>query len=195
MIKLSIITPYFSVLPYTLELARILEPQLTDEVEWIIVDNGCHEKELDGLKAKVVHLKEDSGGPSVPRNVGIDLSKGDYITFIDADDFVTDDYVEVILNKIKTSDFDYCYFGWKSPVFTIPIMEEPPEWNCCVWNCIYSKKMIGDQRFKPDLHKAEDKEFNNRVKKGKRENIDKIIYYYNDNPDSLSKRIARGERE
>ena len=193
--NLSIITLYYNTLGYTLELARILEPQLTNEVEWLIIDNGCNEKELDKIKkAKIIHLEQDSGGPSVPRNVGIDMARSEYITFIDSDDFVTDDYVETILNKIKTSDFDYCYFGWKSPHFTVYIEEEPPEWNRSIWNCIYTKNMIGDERFKPDLHCAEDWDFNQRARHGKRENIDKIIYYYNDNPDSLSKRIARGEK-
>jgi len=37
--KLSIVTGYFNVLEYTKKLAEILEPQLTDEVEWIIVDD------------------------------------------------------------------------------------------------------------------------------------------------------------
>ena len=41
------------------KLAEILEPQLTDEVEWIIIDDGCNEKELDKLKARVIHLKEN----------------------------------------------------------------------------------------------------------------------------------------
>jgi glycosyltransferase involved in cell wall biosynthesis len=38
-IKLSIITPYYDVLKYTKELAQALERQLTDEVEWILVDD------------------------------------------------------------------------------------------------------------------------------------------------------------
>ena len=38
-IKLSIITPYYNVLKYTKELAKVLEPQLTEEVEWIIIDD------------------------------------------------------------------------------------------------------------------------------------------------------------
>ena len=37
--KLSIITPYYNCLEYTKKLATILEPQLTDEVEWIICDD------------------------------------------------------------------------------------------------------------------------------------------------------------
>lgn len=60
--RLSIITPYYKTLEETKELAKVLEPQLTDEVEWIIIDDGCNEKEFDTLKAKVIHLPKNSGG-------------------------------------------------------------------------------------------------------------------------------------
>ena len=187
-IKLSIIIPYYNTLKQTIKLMNILEQQLNNNVEIIIVDDGCHENELDDLGVTVIHLKENSGGASVPRNVGLDFAKGEYITFIDSDDIVMNDYVDTILAKINSEDFDYCYFSWQSPYHTIIINEEPPEWNCCVWNCVYKKEIIGDERFKPELKIAEDYDFNKRVRKGKRANITKILYYYNDTPNSLLKR-------
>ena len=93
--RLSIITPYYNTLKYTLRLAEILQPQLTKEIEWIIVDDGCNEKALDNLKAKVIHLPNNSGGASRPRNVALDIAKGDYIAFIDSDDIVRHDYIEM----------------------------------------------------------------------------------------------------
>lgn len=186
-IKLSIITPYYKVLEYTKKLAEVLEPQLTEEVEWIIVDDGCNERELDKIKAKVIHLPENSGGASVPRNVGLDNAKGKYIAFIDSDDIVAEDYVKTILEKIK-EEFDYCYISWKSKVFKIIIKDNPPDWNSCVWNCVYKKELIGDIRFKPELIIAEDYDFNVRVRRGKKSNIEKILYYYRDTPNSLMKR-------
>ena len=189
-IILSIITPYYETLEYIKELAKVLEPQLTDEVEWIIVDNGCNETELDKYNAKVIHLKENSGGPSYPRNVGLDIAQGNFITFIDSDDSVMPKYVEIILHKIKCDTFDYCYFSWKSPHLEVIIKQNPPKWNCCVWNCIYSRKLIGNERFNNNLHFAEDYDFNIRVKKGVRANIQKILYYYNDRPGSMSKTMG-----
>ena len=50
---LSIITPYYKTLKYTKRLAKILEPQLSDDIEWIIIDDGCNELRLDELKAKL----------------------------------------------------------------------------------------------------------------------------------------------
>jgi glycosyltransferase involved in cell wall biosynthesis len=97
---LSIITPYYKTLEYTKRLAKVLEPQLTDDIEWIIVDDGCNEKSLDSLKAKVIHLPTNSNGASRPRNVGLDIATGKYITFIDSDDYVLDNYIEKILSHL-----------------------------------------------------------------------------------------------
>ena len=180
-VKWSIITPYYQALQYTKELAKTLEPQLTSEVEWIIVDDGCNEKALDDFKARVIHLKENSGGASVPRNEGLAAASGEYITFIDADDYVKPNYISTILNKIKTSNFDYCLFGWQGigPLnLTVKITDQAPEWNTAVWNCIYKKEKIKNIQFDKTLCIAEDEKFNLEARKGKKENILDILYVY-----------------
>lgn len=184
---ISIITPYYKSLNEIKKLAEILEPQLNDKVEWIIIDDGCNEKELDKMKAKIIHLKENSGGASIPRNKGLDLAKGKYIAFIDSDDLVSTNYIETLLKKIE-EDFDYCFISWSSKHHKIIIENEPPTWNCSVWNCLYKKELIADSRFNPIYKKGEDYDFNKRVRKGKKSNITEILYYYNeDNPYSLTK--------
>lgn len=187
-LSISIITPYYKTLRQIKKLAEVLEPQLTEDIEWIIIDDGCEEYELDAIKAKVIHLPKNSGGASIPRNVGLDIAKGNNILFIDSDDMITDDYIETIREKL-VEEFDYCYISWNNPVFgDIVIKEEPPGWNSCVWNCIYRRELIGNERFKPELIIAEDYDFNVRVRRGKRANITKVLYYYNDTPNSLMKR-------
>ena len=91
-------------------------PNLTDKIEWIIIDDGCNEKELDSFKAKVIHLPTNSGGASKPRNIGLDNAKGKYIAFIDSDDLVSDDYIELVLKYLKT---DIVFISWKSKVHDI----------------------------------------------------------------------------
>lgn len=185
-IVLSIITPYFQTLELTKRLNKWLQPQIfaNKNVEWIIVDDGCNEKELDEFPAKVIHLETNSGAAGKPRNVGLDVAIGKYITFIDSDDYVADDYVETILNKIEQSDFDFCCFSWmtENSLQAIQVPKEIGDYygTGCVWDCIFKKTSIGENRF--DEHKviAEDCDFNKRVRKGKSETIQKIIYFYND---------------
>lgn len=183
---LSIITPHYNRHDYLKKLAEVLEPQLTEECEWLIIDDNSDNKDFSYIqKGKVILLDKNSGGASVPRNVGLDNAKGEYITFIDSDDLVSPDYIEEI-RKSFIYDYDYCYFGWNSRVVEVDGI--PPSWNCCVWNCIYKKDLIGETRFDPNLKIAEDYKFNQKVRKGKSRVIEKKLYYYNvDTPGSLIK--------
>lgn len=183
--KLSIIIPYHEPLELTLELLDVLIPQLTNECELCIVDDDVNTYKLDEYKSdrvKVIHHDKNSGGAGKPRNTGIDNTTGEYISFIDSDDLVSKDYIEKIINKINTNPFDYCFYSWKFNGLRkdeVIIRDEPPEWNCGVVNCVYKRATIGKERFNEDMKIAEDYDFNVRVRKGKKENILDIIYYYN----------------
>jgi glycosyltransferase involved in cell wall biosynthesis len=187
--KLSIIIPVYNTTELTKKLLDKLRPQLTKECELIVVDDGSTED--TSILGDIYHKK--NGGVSSARNYGLDKASGKYIVFIDSDDMISDDYIESILS---IDDFDYCYFGWKSNghikgEFLIP--NEPPTWNTCVWNCIYKKELIGNNRFDETKQIAEDEDFNKRVRKGKRKNINKILYDYNSSrEDSLTRRFAAG---
>ncbi len=176
--RLSIITPYYDTLEYTLELAQVLEPQLTDDIEWIIIDDGCNELKLDDLKAKVIHLKNNSGTASKPRNIGLNYATGDYIAFIDSDDMVTEDYISKILAKINKNP-DIVYLSWKSKVHNVIMLSKPSRWNCAVWCRVYKHKLIENIRFDENLRKAEDWVFNEQVKPKSSLVIKDQIYIYN----------------
>lgn len=188
MIKLSIITPYYNCLEYTKRLAKILEPQLTDETEWIIIDDGCHEQELNNFKARVIHLPENSGCAGIPRNWGLIAAKGKFITFIDADDSVSSNFISKILNKIDTSTFDYCLFNWRSAnnFLVVDVTNGRPDWNCSVWGVVYKAKNLKNIKF--NNHRfGEDYDFNLQALKGKEEKItDEFLYIYNSNPNGIT---------
>lgn len=182
--KLSIITPYYKTYEYTKKLAESLEPQLNDEVEWIIVDDGCNERRLDSIKAKVVHLATNSGNASVPRNLGLFYAKGDYIAFIDSDDDVTPNYIEKIFEKIEEG-FDYCYISWVATNGARIIIEkDPPEWNNSVWKCVYKREIVEGHNFDPNINYGEDKNFNASLPPGKTTSILEPIYIYTTNRDN-----------
>ena len=195
---LSIITPYYNTYEYTKRLSEVLIPQLTDEVEWIIIDDGCNDNRIDDFSTKAIHLPENSGNACRPRNVGLDHAEGKYIAFVDSDDLVVPNYIKTILEKIKTEEFDYCYLSWKgawkerSQDFIIE--DEPEEWNAAIWKCIYSKEIIGIERFDENYNMGEDTDFNKRVIKGKKANIKDILYIhqYDEREDSLTNLFYKG---
>ena len=174
--RLSIITPYFYTLTHTLEIAKVLEPQLNENIEWIIIDDGCNETELDKLNAKVIHLPTNSNGASRPRNVGLDIATGDYIAFIDSDDMITDDYIKTIMKSLGA---DIIYLSWKSHRHDITMHLAPPKWNCSVWCRVFKREIIGNVRFDENLRMAEDWVFVNQLKFKTTKCIRKTIYFYN----------------
>jgi glycosyltransferase involved in cell wall biosynthesis len=196
-LKLSIIIPYYKTLQLTENLMEVLLPQLTPEVEVILIDDGCNETHLDKLPIKVIHQK--NGGVCKARNVGIDNAKGKYIAFIDSDDLISKDYIQKILNKIDTETFDYCYMSWEAIGTSkekFIIRDIPLAWNTAVWKCIYKRTMIGKTRFNEKIQIAEEKGFNTKCVKGKRANIEDILYYYNNGRQgSLINRYSKGEIE
>lgn len=188
--KLSIIIPYYDTYKETKKLLSILEAQLTDEVEIIIIEDSQDDRVLEFKNCKLIRSKTNYG-LSWARNQGIQQAEGAYITFIDSDDSVSDDYIQTILNKINTSDFDYCYFSWKlmNQGYEIIIENEPPEWNWAVWNAVYKREYV--DLFDESLRAIEDVPWQQkmRAKKGKKDIINKILYFYNDGrPNSLSQR-------
>lgn len=194
-IKLSIVIPYYKTLDYTKQLLDKLVPQLTKECECILIDDGCNELELDKYPINVIH--QDNGGVSKARNIGLDKATGKYVVFIDSDDMIKDNYISTILNKIKSTEFDYCYFSWEATGRNkgqYIIKDEPETFNTSVWNCIYKRETIGNNRFPESKQIGEEIEFNKRVRVGKKENILDILYIYQSGrEDSLTVNYSQGK--
>lgn len=183
--EISIIIPYYKTLELTKELFKVLTPQLTDDIEVLLIDDGCNEVELDNLKATVIHLPENSGNASKPRNIGLDNAKGKYIAFIDSDDMVSNDYIETLLEYTKKNT-DIIFLSWSGKSMNIIMDKKPPKWNCSVWCRVYRKEIIGDIRFDEKLNIAEDWVFNENIKYNTSKCIKKVVYYYNEGrPGSL----------
>lgn len=201
--KLSIIIPAYNAEPYIDHLIQNLKPQITDEVEVIVIDDGSKTPYLPPYEWVHVERFEDNRGVSAARNHGIDLAQGDYIAFIDADDLVADNYIKLILDKIEAEHFDYCYLSWKTighdwdyTVQLKSIEDKFPPFNLCVWNRIYRKAFIKDVRFNEKKKCAEDAEFIRKLHedKGKKAFIPEVIYYYrSDTPNSITKRFSKGQ--
>lgn len=198
--KLSIIIPYYNTKAYTDELLNCLNKQITSDIEVILVDDGSKEPYTTTHKWCQV-VRQKNGGVSAARNKGLDLAKGDFITFIDSDDLVTDDYIRQIMDRIEAG-CDYIYMswktigtGWQATVILRTLEDKFPPDNLCVWNRVYRRELIGKVRFNTSKLIAEDAEFIRLVEtKGKKAIISDPIYLYrSDTPNSLSKRFVSGE--
>lgn len=193
MVKFSIVIPYYNCYEYTKKLLDILVPQLTEETEVILVDDGCNETRLDEFKdkIKIIHQKENHGAGHT-YNVGLEIASGLYVGFIDADDCVSNDYVESLLWCINDNPTDVIYLDWQD-TYTGDIITRPD--NYAPWKAIYKKEIA--PRF-CESHKYHfDVAFYDELKKKgfNRSYADKLLYFYNSKREgNLSDRNAKGEK-
>lgn len=179
--KLSIIIPYYNTPAMTEELLGVLVPQLTSETEVILVDDGSRLPFKTKHKVKII--RKENGGVASARNVGMDNANGSYLTFIDSDDLITEDYIKLILGAIKDEP-DTVYISWRSLDRRLGkvIESEKDEfnpWNRCIWNRVFKKEWLNGLRFNEDLMVAEDDDFLKRLPEAKSKTyISKQIYLY-----------------
>ena len=197
--KLSIVIPYYNVKVYTDELLAVLAPQITDDVEVILIDDGSKEPYTSQYPWCTVYRKEN-GGVSSARNMGMDKASGEYIAFIDADDIVAPDYVSTILSK---TPFDYLDMSWKSlpggTQYDVRLNSDTDRLsNPSSVTRAFRRAYIGDVRFNENKDAAEDAEFIKAVCKpdAKVAVVTHHLYFYRTyTPNSLTKRYFGGDTE
>ena len=114
--KLSVIVPMYNVSAYVRECLDSLVAQTLQDMEVIMVDDGCtddtpsiaQEYANYNMNFHLIHKK--NGGLSDARNVGIENATGEYIQFIDSDDFVEKNMIEILHNDIcqEKADVSMC---------------------------------------------------------------------------------------
>ena len=103
----SVIVPVYGVEKYINKCLESIINQTYRNLEIILVDDGtkdksgeiCEDYAKKDSRIKVYH--KENGGLSDARNYGIEHSKGEYLTFIDSDDYVDTDYIEFLYELIK----------------------------------------------------------------------------------------------
>lgn len=109
---ISVIIPIYKVEKYLSDCIESIINQTYKNLEIILVDDGspdncgkiCDEYAQKDDRIIVIHKK--NGGLSDARNAGIDICKGDYISFVDSDDFVSPFFVEILFKGITKYDAD-----------------------------------------------------------------------------------------
>lgn len=108
---ISVIVPVYNVEKYLRRCLRSIYEQTYKNIEIVLVDDGSTDVSLQLLeeyakkdsRAKIIRQK--NMGLSAARNTGIRYSKGEYLTFIDSDDYVTHDYVEYMYKLLEQNNF------------------------------------------------------------------------------------------
>ena len=100
--KFSIIIPVYNVEDYIDRTLQSIMKQTYQDYEVIIVDDGSTDHSMDFVKKypfKVIHQKHE--GVSVARNIGVEKAKGEYLVFVDSDDFIEKDLLKNLAKNIS----------------------------------------------------------------------------------------------
>lgn len=217
--KVSIIVPVHNTEKYLEKCIESLLNQTLDDIEIILVDDASQDNSLKIMKfykhfhpnkIKILTSKENIGAASA-RNLGMDIARGEYIGFIDSDDYISSTMYEKMVTtceetssaiartnrKIVYGKFDFSFLGRKC-MYTSEIINpktdsrflvnEPP----CVTNKIFRNSLIGNSRF-PEKLKWEDYPFavDLMVKANQIVSIPGYNYFYNMHLNSTTCKDAR----
>ena len=206
-VLVSIIVPIYNNEKYLDKCISSIVEQTYKNIEIILINNGSKDKCSEIIKK---YIKKDSRikfiniienvGVCIARNKGIEISQGDYVCFVDADDSLSEDYVKILLENIikEKADVVECNFKTffeikrESSVSNIGKYNKNDRYTICKdfleainfkdvpWNKIYTKKILKKAKFTPEIKESEDHEFLSRVylNCNKKVNIEDVLYYY-----------------
>ncbi len=117
---ISLIVPIYRVEDYLDKCLNSIINQTYDNLEIILVNDGSDDNSIKIAKKyakkdkRIIIVEEENKGLSCARNLGIITSKGDYIAFVDSDDYVEKDYIETLYKGIKKYKTKIAIGGYKT---------------------------------------------------------------------------------
>ena len=191
-VKVSVIIPIYNAYDYLRPAMDSVLDQTLKEIEVICIDDGSTDHSLDIIKAyqasdeRVRIVTENNAGVSIARNKGIVRTRGEYVIFLDADDFFEPTLLEKLYTEAQKNDLDisvckFDYYHNKSSSFSAQPEEdhgniftpgavvsknEYPDFilqstSGYVWNKMFRTSFIKDKElvFAPELYVFEDVHF------------------------------------
>jgi len=218
---ISIIVPIYNVEDYLVDCLENIVNQTYKNLEIILVDDGspdncgniCDEYAKKDNRIKVIH--KENGGLSSARNVGLDIATGEYISFIDSDDFVSKDFIEKLYNlckkngaeiaecnflkfvdKIEKSNINPKIESYSSIEMQKRIYSNEYIRTIVVWNKLYKKCIYETLRF--PIGKINEDEFTTYKAFGNTSEkiviTNEVLYYYRYNENSIMGRKFNEKR-
>lgn len=212
---ISIIVPVYNVEKYIRRCVDSLINQTYRNLEIILVDDGspdnsgaiCDEYAKLDSRIKVIH--KENGGVSSARNVGLDNASGEYIVFLDSDDYMDVDSYSVMYTGLIDKKADIAVVGLSQervdgifvPKYNVDVTEvldkaqtiaemlKQVKYTCSLCDKLFSSKLIGDTRFDETISHNEDLLFVYQLMKNSTKAVytSKPMYYYCNNEQSASR--------
>jgi len=203
--------PVYNTMEYLERCITSIMEQSYKNIEIILVNDGSTDESLNickkfaNLDDRIILIDKQNGGVSSARNAGLDKASGDYIGFVDSDDYISSDMYEKLIRAITESKADIAECGYTTVDLNSEVIKEFPlikeeateNYNCSHnyltkhnttnfnVNKLYKKAIFDDIRY-PKLKYSEDYVVNAKAffYCNKKVTISDCCYYYVMNPDS-----------
>ena len=210
---LSVIVPVYRVEPYLRRCVDSIRNQTYKHLQIILVDDGSPDRcgeicdayaEMD---ERIIAVHQKNGGVSVARNKGLQYAVGDYVAFVDGDDWLYPEMYQTLIDTIENNNLDMarCSATWTNGKEEKPILPEKDanhlitgkavfdhyftEFLCkVVWNAVYRREIVWGI-ISPEGCQSEDNYVSGRyLYRSQRMMLtDKALYYYRSNPTSITR--------
>lgn len=210
-VTISIIIPVYNTAQYLPRCLNSIINNTYHNLEILCVNDGSCDNSLSVLQeyadndSRIVIVNQKNSGVSAARNTGMDMATGDFLAFIDSDDWIHPQYFEILLRMQQMYHADCVVCG-------VEIAENKQDAQCIdtnsvdvsavnlhdvmkdkfgrtnIWGRIYTKDLVGKTRFPVEIKIAEDTVFNLDVLCQKEDvvaiGVSEKLYYYFQRPDS-----------
>lgn len=183
--KVSIIIPIYNVERYLQECLDSVAGQTYDNLEIILVDDGATDSSGDicdryaAVDPRVRVIHQTNAGAAAAKNRGLNMATGDYITFIDSDDWVEKTWIETMLSTAKAAGADLVECGVrKEYVGSTEVMANDPgeytpqaylaqyfqRWtNSIFWEKLFVRQLTESVRFRTERRCIDDEFYTYKI--------------------------------
>ena len=150
--KISVIIPAYNVKPYIEKCMKSIMQQTYQNLEIILVNDGSTDgtgtlcNQIAQEDSRIVVLHKENGGLSDARNAGLDVCTGDFISFIDSDDYIEPDMYECMMEEMKDETVSIVAVGFL-------VMEADGE--TCIMGAEQKLKLTKEEAFMNIFEKEE----------------------------------------
>ena len=182
-------------------LEKLRAQQGEHDLEVIVIDDGSTDGKAPDVEKRCkdhgyTYERQANAGEAATRERGLKKATGDYCTWVDADDSITDNYLDTIFSEIESGTYDFITHPWIYTTGVLAVRHDPPLVNWNVWSNVYRTSKVQDVPFDKDMRIASDTEWLKRAITPAMKWLDSqnvVNIYDGDNYNSLTKQFERGE--